>query len=295
MLANGCPAGCRLNRELPRKLVIAAALVFGLAAAPAASADTAQSSNWSGYVVHRAGVSFRSVQATWTQPSATCETGQSGYSAFWIGLGGYASDSQALEQIGTELDCNPQGHTISTAWYELVPSPSQSTRLTVRPGDQMNATVSVRNSKVTLRLNNLTRHRSFVKTVARSTIDLGSAEWIAEAPSACASSNFCRVLPLTDFGSVTFTDARAMTVANRSGSISSPSWSPTKIILSAATAPFLVSTGAATESTPSALRDKGRTFDVRYSQSTISSTARASQDRTPLGPSSRLQPGGARR
>ncbi len=84
--------------------VIGAAVLFS---APAALAKTTSSSNWAGYAVHHPGVSFRQVSGTWTQPDASCIAGRSSYSAAWVGIGGYKPTSPALEQIGTEVDCNP--------------------------------------------------------------------------------------------------------------------------------------------------------------------------------------------
>jgi hypothetical protein len=63
-----------------RAVVLAAGVSLALAAAPAALADTSQSSNWAGYAVHRSGVSFRTVSGTWTQPHATGTAGTAGYS-----------------------------------------------------------------------------------------------------------------------------------------------------------------------------------------------------------------------
>ena len=157
--------------------------------------------------MHRPGVSFRQVSGTWTQPNATCVPGQSTYSAVWVGIGGYKPTSNALEQIGTEVDCNAAGNAVSSAWYELVPAPSRTISLAVHPGDVMHATVTVVGHQVTLELENLTRHRSFDKKLHAPSIDVSSAEWIVEAPSECVSQFACQALPLADFGSVTFDSA----------------------------------------------------------------------------------------
>src|SRR5437763_11193196 len=120
-----------------------------LAAAPSALADTTDSTNWAGYAIQRPGVGFRSVQASWTQPGVSCRPGSDTYSSYWVGLGGYNSDSPALEQIGTELDCTKSGRTSSTAWYETVPAPSYPIFRSVRPGDQMTASVVVQGHSTT--------------------------------------------------------------------------------------------------------------------------------------------------
>ena len=107
------------RRGSPAAMIVAATLC----AAPAALAKTTTNSNWAGYAVHYPGVSFRQVSGTWKQPNATCVPGQSTYSAVWVGIGGYKPTSHALEQIGTEADCNAAGNTVVSAWYELVPAP----------------------------------------------------------------------------------------------------------------------------------------------------------------------------
>ncbi len=60
--------------------------------------------------------------------------------------------------------------------------------------------MAVSGTQVTVTLKNLTRKTSFTKRLAMSAPDVSSAEWIAEAPSACFSSGACRTLPLADFG-----------------------------------------------------------------------------------------------
>ncbi len=88
-----------------RVSLVVAAIITATAAvsAPAALADSTNSSNWAGYAVHRQGVSFRSVTGTWRQPKVRCTPGKATYSAFWVGLGGYSLNAPALEQTGTEV------------------------------------------------------------------------------------------------------------------------------------------------------------------------------------------------
>ncbi len=159
--------------------------------------------------MHRPGVSFRTVTGTWTQPAAACVAGQSSYSAVWVGIGGFKPTSDALEQIGTEVDCKAGGNAVSSAWYELVPAPSKTISFTVQPGDVVHATVTVVGHQATLVLQNLTRDRTFRKTVFAPSIDVSSAEWIVEAPSECINQFACQALPLANFGSVAFESATA--------------------------------------------------------------------------------------
>jgi hypothetical protein len=257
-----CPPLLRLS--LPIVLFVAA-----LAAAPAAFADANRSANWSGYAVHGGGVNFTRVTAGWIQPDATCVTGQRTYSAFWVGLGGYNRGSNALEQIGTEVDCTAAGAVRSTAWFELVPQASRAVRLVVRPGDALTATVAVQGRRVTMTLRDATTGRWFHKTLSPALADTSSAEWIAEAPSVCLGSGSCRTLPLADFGSAQFTSARVRTTRGHVGSIADRSWARTKISLFPGkgrvltTAELQNSTGAAI---PSPLGRRGSEFTVHYSQ-----------------------------
>ena len=240
--------------------------------APAALASTANSTNWAGYAIHRPHVAFRSVEGTWTQPGAQCTPGVRTYSSLWVGLGGFSLISNALEQIGTEVDCKPSGAVHSTAWYELVPAPSVQLRLTVRPGDVMHARVAVRGHRVEISLYDQTRKRGFYKRFTTSFIDVSSAEWIVEAPSQCLGSKICESLPLANFGSATFTSAVVQSAKGRVGSISNPSWRQTEIKLVPDGRRF-VSQGspqtAVGTATPSPLSPDGQSFAVTYSETPV--------------------------
>jgi Peptidase A4 family len=54
-------------------------------------------------------------------------------------------------------------------------------------------------------------------------IDASSAEWIVEAPSACANARTCAILPLADFSQVAFTGATAE-VGSHSGPVNDGAW-----------------------------------------------------------------------
>lgn len=254
-------------RRLTAAVVSGAALAVGLATAPAALADSSQSSNWAGYAVHRSGVSFRTVSGAWTQPQATCTPGNAGYSSVWVGIGGFSTSSQALEQIGTELDCTAGGREVSDAWYELVPAASRTVRLTIDPGDRVRASVTIAGTRVRLSIDDLTRGRSFTRTLRASALDTGSAEWIVEAPSECQGNSNCRTLPLADFGSAAFAAARAQSVTGHSGSIADASWTTSRITLSETGQRFIGyggDAGGGAQATPSALAAGGRAFTVTY-------------------------------
>jgi hypothetical protein len=255
------------------RLPIALVSTVGLAlvCAPAALADTSQSSNWAGYAIHRDGVSFSKVIGAWRQPDATCTPGTPSYSAVWVGIGGYSITSNALEQIGTEVDCSAAGRVASSAWYELVPAASQAIKLTVLPGDELNASVTVTGHKVELTLNDLTHHRKFSKTLHAPVVDVSSAEWIVEAPSSCLSDNSCQTLPLANFGSASFDLVSARSTTGHTGSIADRAWSLTKISLAPAGRHFVIYQGpgaALGSATPSVLGAGGSSFKVTYHAAT---------------------------
>ena len=236
------------------------------AVAPSALADAVSSSNWAGYAVHRPGVSFTKVLGTWTQPTAACVSGRQSYSALWVGLGGYDASSQALEQIGTEVDCTAFGRVSSTAWYELVPAPSRSIRMNVRPGDRMFASVVVSGNRTVLTLQDLTTRQTFRRTFNPANVDVSSAEWIVEAPSECVSNNSCQTLPLADFGSASFGLAKAQAVGGHTGAIADPSWDWTQIKLTPGGTRFVSMSGSrAGAAIPSALNARGNGFSVTFS------------------------------
>ncbi len=253
--------------RLPTALIAATAVV--LVAAPGALADSSISANWAGYAVHRSGVRFREVRAAWRQPTASCTVGAPSYSATWVGLGGYSENSNALEQIGTEVDCSASGHVISSAWYELVPAPSENINLRVNPGDSMAASVIVVGHRVTMSLEDATRHRWFTKSFEAASIDVTSAEWIVEAPSDCVSANSCTTLPLADFGTTSFALASARTTTGHPGTITSRYWGRTAITLSPGGRRFVDYRGSgqpAGAATPSGLMLGGSAFSVTYQQ-----------------------------
>ena len=157
------------------------------------------STNWSGYAV--TGGRYTSVSASWTEPSVTC-SGATAYSSFWVGLDGDTSGT--VEQTGTDADCSgstPQYY----AWYEMYPKFPTNLRNPVQPGDHLTATVTTDgNGRFTLTLSDTTRGWTNSTSARLKSAKLASAEVIAEAPSSSGG-----VLPLANFGAVSFSGAKA--------------------------------------------------------------------------------------
>lgn len=260
--------------------------VLALAVAPSAHATT-PSANWAGYAVH--GTTFERVSGSWRQPHATCVPGRRTYSAMWVGLGGYSLTSNELEQVGTELDCTYSGHVNSNAWFELVPAPSHQIRMRVQPGDQIAASVQSTAGAVVVSIEDLTTHHSFRRTFHPSALDVTSAEWILEAPSACIfGSTACQTLPLTDFGQAKFHFARAQTTAGQRGTISGSNYHRTRINLTsqgevfAGNQPGITTVGAS--ASPSRLNSYGGSFKVTYRPGHGTRHALLARPRLPAGP-----------
>ncbi len=266
------------------KLVVAlaAAGALALCAAPAALANAAKSANWAGYAVHRSGVKFKTVSGTWKLSAAACTAGSRAFSSTWVGLGGFSGRVNALEQIGSESDCNARGRAVASVWYELVPAPSHTIRMRVKPGDTISAAVTVVGKTATVSLHDLTRHKSFTRTATLATDDVSSADWIVEAPSECRGPSFCRVLPLADFGSATFTAAHAVTASDRGGSIASRKWRATRITLAGSAHHFVDNRDSAVsaQASVSPLAADGSSFTVTYASSTTTTTPSVTQEPT---------------
>jgi Peptidase A4 family len=292
--------------------VVTAACALGAAPGAAAANDVQQatSANWSGYVVGGSSSSktFSSVSGGWTEPTANCSSASSSsYSAFWVGLGGSGSNQTqdvstsgssqtSLEQAGTETDCSSDGTAEYFAWYELVPAAPVRLNLAVKPGDKMYTRVSVADQQTTVQLTDKTTGQSVTKTLSSPNPDTSSAEWIAEAPSSCDGQGGCQPLPLTDFGTVQFTNAYA-TANGHTGSVSDSGWSPVAVQLSPGAAADglgavdVSTSGGSAGATPSGLSSDGASFSVAYSDASSTDTS-TSGDPYGDGGSGYAYPGG---
>ena len=182
-----------------------------------------------------------SVSASWAQPAVTC-TATNTFSSFWVGLDG--DGTATVEQTGTEADCD--GGTPSyQGWFEMFPNAPVFFDNPVQPGDAMSASVVAAGGGVfTLTLTDSTQGWTQTTNQTSNTAQLGSAEVIAEAPSDGTGA----VLPLSNFGAVSFTDA---TADNTAFGDENPS------------ALTMVSASNVTEATPSALTG-GNAFTVTW-------------------------------
>lgn len=161
------------------------------------------SANWAGYIASGAAGGYTGVSSSWTEPSGQCDQGGQGdqYSAFWVGLDGY-SDS-TVEQAGSEVDCSGSTPEYSV-WYEMYPAAPVYFTNPVEPGDEFSGSVTYENSKFQITLADSTQGWSQTVSQSLAGAERSSAEVVAEAPCCTASGG---VLPLTDFGTASFTSA----------------------------------------------------------------------------------------
>jgi hypothetical protein len=214
--------------------------------------QTNVSHNWSGYAA--SGGSYTAVTGTWTVPEPNA-SGGFGTGATWVGIGGVRS--RDLIQAGTQETTDGSGTAHYGAWIETLPQPSQTVPFTVSPGDSVTISIAEQSTDQWLiAFKNHTTGQTYQTTVEYAS-SLSSAEWVEEAPSARRG-----VLPLDDFGTVSFTDGSAV----KNGK--------TVTIAGAGAKPItMADSGGAAIAVPSALTPDGHGFSV--SRAASSSAAQA--------------------
>jgi hypothetical protein len=167
---------------------------------PAVEPGASTSRNWSGYAAR--GGTFTSVAASWTIPQLALD-GPFGADATWVGIGGLRS--RDLIQAGTQQTASGNNSTSYQAWIETLPDVSHPVPLTVLPGDTVSVSVDQQAGDMWLiSFANVTSGQSLQRPI-QYTSSVSSAEWIEEAPFARR-----RVLPISQFGTLTFTSASAV-------------------------------------------------------------------------------------
>lgn len=179
-----------MRRILIRFAALAAVATSVAPAAPATAAASGLSFkplsyningyNWGGYAATGSG--FSSVSATWTEPSATCNSSNDLY-APWVGIDGYGSST--VEQTGVATDCS-SGSPKDQAWYEMYPkSPVylSSSSYPVSAGDSIHASVTYTGSRhYQLTISDSSRGWTYTTTQSISA-QRTSAEVIIESPT----------------------------------------------------------------------------------------------------------------
>lgn len=220
---------------------------------PSSSADLLQSTstNWSGYADSTAAGAVTSVSGSWTVPTVT-GSGTSN-SVAWVGIDGF--NSSTVEQTGTQMQL-VNGHAEYSAWFELFPDALVTIpSVAIHPGDTIDASVNFNSAAkdFTLSITDATDKESFTTTKSAPNAQRSSAEWIVEAPAVNGA-----VQPLSNFGSVTFTNAQA-TINGASGPINAEGSGTTINQITMVNG----NTGAV-QATPSGLTASGSGFTVTF-------------------------------
>jgi len=176
------------------------------------------STSWAGYAVG-SNLLLRqpavvAVNGSWTVPAVNVSE-DNRYSSAWIGIGGQSDHT--LIQVGTEHD-SLNGQAKYSAWYEMLPDNSIAIpEVAVSSGDRITASVSLVDTEENewlVEIHNLSNGQGFSQIFTYNSSML-SAEWVVERPMVNNQTT-----TLTDFGSVTFTNATAQ-LRSKVGTISS--------------------------------------------------------------------------
>ncbi len=161
------------------------------------------STNWAGYTAEDG--TYTAVGATWTIPSV--EPAKSVQTdATWVGVGGI--NDHDLIQAGTQA-VTEDGDVKYTAWYETLPDYQVEIPLRVHAGDSVSVSLREKTPGVwVLTFVNNTTAKSYQREISYDS-SRSSAEWIQERPL-MERGNALRLVPLDNFGQVTFTDAYAV-------------------------------------------------------------------------------------
>jgi Peptidase A4 family len=173
------------------------------------------SDNWSGYATPQVSNGYGATFTTFTVPTGiTCGSTDTA-SSYWAGLDGWGDNT--VEQDGVEADCNG-GSPSLYAWVETYPayeeeitSETTGTAAPVEPGDSFSASVvEISPSEYSFSLDDETQHWSFAGDLDMPSGYTGedlTSEVITEATTECPTPTTCAIMPLTNFGTVSYGDA----------------------------------------------------------------------------------------
>jgi hypothetical protein len=192
---------------------------------------TIDSTYYSGFGAAPPTSSVSEVRGSWTEPTVRCSGSSDRLAGFWVGI--EDNRGRYLQQLGTAAICHGTAAPTYYAWYEMFPLPTVPITMRIHPGDRMTATVSVKGSAWRLTLKDASTGATFAITKNR-TADAAIALWIAEAPSSSTSELGLHVLPLANYGTVTFTGCSAVVGGTRR-TITDPAWAHFRFDMSTST------------------------------------------------------------
>ncbi|MCJ1475770.1 hypothetical protein MMC13_004434 [Lambiella insularis] len=181
------------------------------------ASHVAYSNNWAGAVITSppAGQTFNAVSAQVTVPTVTKPPGATSNgpwsAAAWVGIDGDTAGNSIL-QTGIDFTVSASGAHSFDAWYEWYPNVSfDFGNFPIAAGDVISMSVVASSSSAgTVTLENVSSGKSVSKALKApsASADLAgkNAEWIVEDFEEGSS-----LVPLVDFGSITFTNCVAKT------------------------------------------------------------------------------------
>ena len=223
---------------------------------------SADSLNSAGYAASRRGTHFRLVRATFFVPYLNCALSKGAFSDDWAGLGGFVGKSVTVQQVGIQADCDRAGRGAYRAWFDMYPHREMISRLRVRAGDSVTASVfyDATTNRFNLALTDNTTGGRFAVTrgcPAGMTCPALSAEIISSAPTR-GSGRHLVVKPLADYGAVSYASIAITDRAGQRSGLRSAFWGATRILQTEASAPFRLI------SRPTQIQ--GDTFDTYWSR-----------------------------
>ncbi len=176
--------------------------------APLGGNGPSTSANWAGYVLALPGGCATSAGATWQVPTLDCPPPGSAPvgDADWVGVDGTTS-ATFLFQTGVASQCI-NGVQVSHTWFEDIQSDPPAPEVSLFPvsaGDTVTASVA----QVSPGQWRSTITDTSTGESASQVLGYGgpgaSAEWIEEDPSQMNAAGSVSLVPLADFGTVSFT------------------------------------------------------------------------------------------
>jgi hypothetical protein len=214
--------------------------------------------NWDGYVATNTS-SFNAVSATYTVPTAHCDSAQpeDEWAAFWVGLDGFGSGT--VEQDGVSAFCNGNGQAFYSAWWDMAPA-FPTTVFNVKPGDTIRASVTYDTSagEFDFLIDDVTSGQSLSAASACETGQGSCARSSAEVISedAFGGDDIDGLYFLPAYNSVAYSNVSVTDSSGHTGSLTDPAWTANSV--------RQVSSQGVTKQTASALSSDGASFGTTW-------------------------------
>ncbi|MCW4009133.1 MAG: G1 family endopeptidase [Candidatus Bathyarchaeota archaeon] len=172
--------------------------------------------DWAGYSVSSDNLFpqplVSGVSGSWRVPQVAVTAGDT-FSSAWIGIGGQGDNT--LIQVGS-LHESVGGRVSYGVWYEMLPDNAiPISHIAVSAGDEISASITLADRDANIwavEIKDVTTGQGFRQNFGYNS-SMRTAEWIVERPLVNS-----KMSTLADFGTVTFTDAKAQ-VGDKTGTI----------------------------------------------------------------------------